>query len=61
MPEGIISRLIHYLIFYLTITSDADVDHLQEDLDKLVEWERQWKMVFHPEKFNELIIIRKRV
>ena len=26
----------------LTITSDTDADYLQEDLDKLAEWEGKW-------------------
>jgi hypothetical protein len=41
-------------IVYLTITSDTDADYLQEDLDKLAEWEGKWKMAFHPDKCNVL-------
>ena len=26
----------------LTTTSDTDADYLQEDLDKLAEWEGKW-------------------
>jgi hypothetical protein len=37
---------------YLTITSDTDAEYLQEDLDKLAEWEGKWKMAFHPDKCN---------
>ena len=63
MPEGIRSRVRLFAddtIVYLTITSDADANHLQEDLDKLAEWERKWKMAFHPDKCNVLTITRKR-
>jgi hypothetical protein len=66
MPEGIRSRVRLFAddtIVYLTITSDTDADYilyLQEDLDKLAEWEGKWKMAFHPDKCNVLIITRKR-
>ena len=63
MPEGIRSRVRHFAddtIVYLTITSDTDADYLQEDLEKLAEWEGKWKMAFHPDKCNVLTITRKR-
>ena len=53
MPEGIRSRVrlfADYTIVYLKITSDTDADYLQEDLDKLAEWEGKSKMAFHPDK-----------
>ena len=53
MPEGIRSRVRLFAddtIVYLTITSDTDADYLQEDLDKLAEWEGKLKMAFHPDK-----------
>ena len=63
MPEGLRSRVRLFAddtIVYLTITSDVDADHLQEDLNKLAEWEGKWKMAFHPDKCNVLTITRKR-
>jgi hypothetical protein len=63
MPEGICSRVRLFAddtIVYLTITSDTDADYLQEDLEKLAEWEGKWKMAFHPDKCNVLTITRKR-
>jgi hypothetical protein len=45
---------------YLTITSDVDTVHLQEDLDKLASLEQAWMMSFHPEKCNVLTVSRKR-
>jgi hypothetical protein len=62
MPEGIRSRVRLFVddtIGYLTITSDTDADYLQEDLDKLAEWEGKWKMAFQPDKYNVLTITRK--
>jgi hypothetical protein len=38
----------------------ADADYLQEDLDKLAEWEGKWKITFHPDKCNVLTIACKR-
>ena len=47
-------------IVYLTIHSDSDTQVLQRDLDKLAEWETQWKMEFHPDKCEVLRVGRKR-
>jgi hypothetical protein len=41
---------------YLTITSDVDTVHLQEDQDKLASWEQAWMMNFHPEKCNDISV-----
>jgi hypothetical protein len=38
--------------------SDVDTVHLQEDLDKLANWEQAWMISFHPEKCNVLITVR---
>ena len=62
IPEGIRSTIRLFAddtIAYLTISSDADAQHLQNDLDKLAEWETNWKMSFHPDKCNLLTISRK--
>jgi hypothetical protein len=59
MPEGIRSRVRLFVddtMGYLTITSDTDADYLQEDLDKLAEWEGKWKITFHPDKCNVLTL-----
>jgi hypothetical protein len=63
MPENIKSTVRLFAddtIVYLTITSDVDRLHLQEDLDRLAHWEQTWKMSFHPEKCNVLSITKKR-
>jgi len=44
-----------------TISSTRDQEVLQEDLDRLAEWEQTWMMSFHPDKCQALHITRKRV
>ena len=59
MPDNIRSTVRLFAddtIMYLTITSDVDAVHLQEDLDKLASWEQAWMMSFHPEKCNVLTV-----
>ena len=41
---------------YLSI---LDMHHLQEDLDKLQTWERNWDMEFNPQKYKLLSITNK--
>ena len=63
MPEGIQSTVRLFaddIIAYVTISSDADAANLQQDLDKLAEWESKWLMKFHPEKCYVLTISKKR-
>ena len=63
MPEGIQSTVRLFAddtIAYVTVSSDADGANLQQDLDKLAEWESKWLMKFHPEKCNVLTISKKR-
>jgi hypothetical protein len=63
MPDGIQSTVRLFAddtIAYVTISSDADAANLQQDLDKLVEWESKWLMQCHPEKCNVLTISKKR-
>jgi hypothetical protein len=45
MPDGIQSTVRLFAddtIAYVTISSDADAANLQQDLDKLAEWESKW-------------------
>jgi hypothetical protein len=63
MPDNIRSTVRLFAddtTMYLTITSDVDTAHLEEDLDKLASWEQAWMMSFHPEKCNVLTVSRKR-
>lgn len=47
-------------IVYLTVSSIDDCSKLQDDLNSLERWERDWLMSFHPSKCNVLHITRKR-
>ena len=45
---------------YRKILSKEDSEQLQLDLDKLVNWEKNWSMQFHPEKSKLLRVTNKR-
>jgi hypothetical protein len=47
-------------IAYLTIASEDDAEHLQEDLNKLAQWGEDWCMQFHPAKCTVLTVTNKR-
>ena len=47
-------------ILYRSIKSCNDSSILQKDLDKLQEWESEWKMEFHPQKCKVIQITNKR-
>ena len=40
----------HDLTVHCDITSEADVGIIQEDIDRLVDWETTWSVDFHPDK-----------
>ena len=42
-----------------TITSPQDQAQLQQDLNRLADWEKSWAMEFHPGKCNTLTVTRK--
>ncbi|KAL8613962.1 hypothetical protein ACOMHN_023198 [Nucella lapillus] len=44
---------------YSTITADADIKQLQNDLQNLEVWENKWDMAFHPDKCTTLPVSRK--
>ncbi|MEW8548739.1 MAG: hypothetical protein AB2693_34995 [Candidatus Thiodiazotropha sp.] len=45
---------------YRRIRSEQDTEILQEDLNRLAEWESKWGMAFHPDKCSTLRITRSR-
>ena len=47
-------------LLYRTISSAGDSRALQEDLDRLQEWERDWQMLFNPDKCEMIRITNKR-
>ena len=51
---------MHDTIAYLAIKSNRDALTLQQDLDKLSNWETNWKMAFHPDKCNVISVTRNK-
>ena len=47
-------------LLYRVISTQEDAASLQEDLDHLQEWERDWQMVFNPDKCEHIRITNKR-
>ena len=47
-------------LLYRQIKSAEDCEILQEDLNTLQNWEKKWKMEFHPQKCQVLTITKKR-
>jgi hypothetical protein len=41
-------------ILYRPIGYFSDCETLQNDFDKLAQWEQQWDMQFHPSKYNSV-------
>jgi len=62
LPNSLVSNIRLFAddtVVYPTIHSDSDTHVLQNDLDKLADWEKLWKMEFHPEKCEVLSVGRK--
>ena len=47
-------------VAYRFITSANDPDKLQEDLQRLEEWEKEWDMAFHPDKCSVISFTRSK-
>ena len=48
------------LLLYRVISNQEDAASLQEDLDHLQEWERDWQINFNPDKCEHIRITHKR-
>jgi len=47
-------------ILYRPIRHFSDCETLQNDVDKLAQWEQQWRMQFHPSKCNSMSVTRSK-
>ena len=47
-------------MIYLTVQNNEDAERLQQDLNKLCDWEAKWLMEFHPDKCEVISITRKK-
>ena len=62
MPDGIKAKIRLFAddtIMYMTVSSKSP-GTLQDDLNKLVMWESNWHMMFHPDKCEILSITRSK-
>ena len=60
LVNSIIALFADDAYIFRSIFSNFDTESLQNDLDKLVEWEKNWSMEFHPDKCFLLRITNKR-
>ena len=63
LPDKIASKTRPFAddcIEYRQIIDQSDCKALQEDLNRLAEWETKWDMAFHPQKCSVLSITRSR-
>jgi len=60
LPGSVRSCVRLFAIVYLKITSHASAQSLQEDLQNLKLWDKEWSMEFNPDKCEVLRINRKK-
>ena len=63
MPDNIKSTVRLFAddtIIYIALKPNTNNSILQEDLDKLASWEKNWKMEFHPQKCQVIHITKNR-
>ena len=62
MPDGIQSTVKLFAdnsLVYRKISNKGDCEELQQDLDRLQEWEKKWQMAFNAEKC-EICVLQTR-
>ena len=47
-------------MLYRKINNHTDQDHLQHDLDRLIDWAQSWQMTFNPSKCEIMLITRSK-
>ena len=63
LPDKIASKIRLFAdecIVYGQIKDQSDCEALQEDLNRLAEWETKWGMAFHPQMCSVLSVTRSR-
>ena len=60
MPDNIISSVRLFADDTIIYNSSENHHTLQDDLEKLEEWEEAWDMEFHPLKCQHILFSRKR-
>ena len=63
LPFRVASTARHFAdecLLYRVISNPKDAASVQEGLDRLQEWERDWQMVFNPDKCEHIRIINNR-
>ena len=63
LPDAVSSKVRLFAddcVMYRTVKDDNDCNTLQEDLNKLAEWEKKWLMSFNPSKCSTISITRKK-
>ena len=63
LPNCVQSRIRLFAddcILYRKIRPNEDTIILQDDLNKLADWEQKWGMDFHPDKCSTLHVARSR-
>ena len=64
LPDFLCSKVRLFVddtIAYRVAASNDDCIALQEDIDKMIEWEWKWGMEFHPEKCEILRVCGSKV
>ena len=64
LPDKVRSRTARLFaddcLLYRNVETPQDIDSLQEDLDALQAWEKDWQMEFNPSKCQTIHFTRKR-
>ena len=63
MPDTIQSNIRLFAddtIMYLTVSNQTYCQVLQKDLNKLENWEREWLMLFNPDKCEVIRVTNKK-
>ena len=64
LPEYVANSTVRLFaddtLLYIATHNSTDFSKLQDDLNSLEQWESDWQMAFHPEKYKVMHITTKR-